>query len=143
MLNLDIFPSEMCRGCLVCVICNSDSFHSFLFKLCIVIDHTLKMCTFVFCTYFIDCFFVFCTYFIDCFSFFGVLNLDIFHKMLRGFLVCVVRNSNSFHSSIFIICKMIVHAFNMCTTFLLTLHNDCSHIEDVHLLLFAHSMNIC
>ena len=32
-------------GSQVCVICNSKSFHSFLFKLCILIIHTLKMCT--------------------------------------------------------------------------------------------------
>ena len=32
-------------GCLVCVICNSKSFHSLLFKLCITIVHILKMCT--------------------------------------------------------------------------------------------------
>ena len=38
------FPSEMRRGCQVCVICNSNSFHSFIFKLCIMIIHTLKMC---------------------------------------------------------------------------------------------------
>ena len=31
--------------CLVCEICNSKSFHSFLFKLWIMIVHTLKMCT--------------------------------------------------------------------------------------------------
>ena len=29
----------------ICVICNSNRFHSFIFKLCIVIVHTLKMCT--------------------------------------------------------------------------------------------------
>ena len=39
------FPSEMRTGCLVCVICNSNSFHSFIFKLCIMIVRTLKMCT--------------------------------------------------------------------------------------------------
>ena len=33
------------RGCLVCVICNSNSIHSFIFKLCLMIVHTLKMCT--------------------------------------------------------------------------------------------------
>ena len=33
-------------GCLVCVICNSKTFHSFLFKLFIMIVHTLKVCTF-------------------------------------------------------------------------------------------------
>ena len=32
-------------GCLVCVICNSKSFPSFIFKLCQMIVHTLKMCT--------------------------------------------------------------------------------------------------
>ena len=32
-------------GCQVCVICNSKSFHSFLFKLCLMIVHILKMCT--------------------------------------------------------------------------------------------------
>ena len=30
-------------GCLVCVICNYKSLHSFLFKLCIMIVHILKM----------------------------------------------------------------------------------------------------
>ena len=29
----------------LCVICNSNIFHSFIFKLCIMIVHTLKMCT--------------------------------------------------------------------------------------------------
>ena len=34
---------------LVCIICNSNkSFHSFIFKLCIMIVHTLKMCTYYF-----------------------------------------------------------------------------------------------
>ena len=32
-------------GCQVCVICNSKTFHSFLFKLCLMIVHILKMCT--------------------------------------------------------------------------------------------------
>ena len=31
--------------CNLCVICNSNRFHSFIFKLCIMIVHTLKMCT--------------------------------------------------------------------------------------------------
>ena len=34
----------MLRWFLVCVICNSKSFHSFIFKLCILIVHTLDMC---------------------------------------------------------------------------------------------------
>ena len=44
-MNLDIFPSKMLSGGLVCVICNSKSFHSFLFKLCLMIVQILKMCT--------------------------------------------------------------------------------------------------
>ena len=34
-------PSATLLRCLVCVICNSKSFHSFLFKLCIMIVHIL------------------------------------------------------------------------------------------------------
>ena len=41
-------PSEIRRGCVVCVICDSNSFHSFIFKLCIMVVHTLKMCTYHF-----------------------------------------------------------------------------------------------
>ena len=40
-----IRSSATLLGCLVCVICNSNSFHSFVFKLCLMIVHTLKMCT--------------------------------------------------------------------------------------------------
>ena len=39
------FPCEMLWGCLVCVICNSNSEHYFTFKLCGMIVHTLMMCT--------------------------------------------------------------------------------------------------
>ena len=46
---LSVRPSATLFGCLVCVICNSKSFHSFLFKLCIMIVHIFKMCTFNFC----------------------------------------------------------------------------------------------
>ena len=35
-------------GYQVCVICNSKTLHSFLFKLCLMIIHILKMCTFYF-----------------------------------------------------------------------------------------------
>ena len=66
VLNLDIFfPSEMCSGCLVCVICNSNSFHSFMFKL-----HND-------CSYIEDVH-LFCIHFMIFFSFLGVLNLDMF-----------------------------------------------------------------
>ena len=39
------FPFEMLSGCLVCVICNSNSVHYLIFKLCVMIVHTLMMCT--------------------------------------------------------------------------------------------------
>ena len=45
---IHFFPSEMLRGCLVGVICNSSSFHSFIFKLCIMIVYTLNMYTLIF-----------------------------------------------------------------------------------------------
>ena len=67
VLNLDIFPIRNALGCLVCVICNSNSLYSSIFKLCIIIVHTLKMCTF----YFVNISWTF-------FHFLGVLNLDIF-----------------------------------------------------------------
>ena len=38
-------PFATLFGCLVCVICNSNSFHSFIFKLCLMIVQTTKMCT--------------------------------------------------------------------------------------------------
>ena len=39
------YPSEMLTGCLLCLIFNSSSFHSYIFKLCILIVYTLNMCT--------------------------------------------------------------------------------------------------
>ena len=38
------FPSEMLRGYLVCVICNSSSFYSFIFKLCIMVHVQAIFC---------------------------------------------------------------------------------------------------
>ena len=38
-------PSVTLYGFQVCVICNSKSFHSFSFKLCLMNVHILKMCT--------------------------------------------------------------------------------------------------
>ena len=35
LLNIDIFPPEVLRGCLAFVICNSSAFHSFIFYLSI------------------------------------------------------------------------------------------------------------
>ena len=45
VFDLDIFYPNMLRWCLVCVICNSNSVHFFIFKLCIMSVHTFKMCT--------------------------------------------------------------------------------------------------
>ena len=96
--------------CLVCVICNSKSFHSFSFKLCIMIVQILKMCT----SYFVHISWIFS-------QFWRVLNLDIFlSKMLRGCLVCVICNSNSFHFFIFKLCIMIVHTLKMGTYYFCT-----------------------
>ena len=44
-VRLFVRLSATLLGCLVCVICNSNSFHSFIFKLYLMIVHTLKMCT--------------------------------------------------------------------------------------------------
>ena len=107
VLNWDIFPSKMLRGGLICVICSSKSFHCFLFKLCIMIVHILKMCTNLFCAHF-KTFVHFC----------GVINLDIFpSKMLIWCLVCILCKSNSFHFLIFKLYTMIVHTLKMFTSY--------------------------
>ena len=48
LLNLDIItstPPLECLHCYLCVICNSNRFHSFIIKVCIMIVHILVMCT--------------------------------------------------------------------------------------------------
>ena len=107
MLNLDIFSSEMLRGCLVCVIviCNSYSIHSCTFILYLMIVHTLKMCAF---------YFVHISFFFS--NFLRVLNLDI------------VKGVPS-------LCNLKLQQYSIL--YIQTLHNDCSHIEDVHLLFCA------
>ena len=105
----------MHRGCLVCAICNSNSFCSFIFKLCVMIVHILKICTF----YFVHNLWIFS-------HFLGLLDLDFFpFKMHRGYLVCVISYSNK--------CFF---------PYIQTLHIDCAHIEYVHLLFCAQFMNI-
>ena len=47
--ELNIFPSEMLRG-VWSVICSSSSLHSFIFKLSIMIVHTLKCAPYILCT---------------------------------------------------------------------------------------------
>ena len=64
----------------------------------------------------------FCAHLINILLFLGLLNLDIIpSEMLRGCLVFVICNSSSFYLFIYI----------------QTMHYDCSHIEDVHLLFCA------
>ena len=106
------FPSTMLRGCLVCVICNSNSIHSFIFKLCTMIVHILKMCT----SYFVHVllvFFLFLT---------GVEPRHFFHRQCLGGAKYVICNSNSIHSFIFKLCIMIVHTEDVhllyCTRFI-------------------------
>ena len=97
----------MLRGFLVCVICNSISIHSFIFKLVMMIFLTLKMCTFHF---------VHISYFLS--YFWWMLNLDIFSsEMFRECLVCVICNSNSIHYFIFKLCLMVVQKLKMCTSY--------------------------
>ena len=124
MLNFDIFTSEMLRGFLVCVICNSNSIHSFIFILYMMIFHTLKMCTshFVHISY-------------NFFLIFGwVLNLDIFpSEMLSGCLVFVICNSNSIQYFIFKLCLMVVHTLKMCTFYFVQIFFFSLFLTDVEL----------
>ena len=108
--TLSVRPSATLLGCLACVICNPNSFHSFKFKLCIMIVHSLKM--------FISLFLCTCHDYI--FSFLGVMNIEIFLSkcndgVWQGCLVCVICNFNSFLSFTFKLCKLIVHTLKMCT----------------------------
>ena len=98
-------------GCLVCVIFNSNTFHSFILKLCIMIIHTLKMCTF----YFVYIWWNFIT-------FLGVLNLDIMITATppMGCLHCVICNSNGFLSFLFKPC-ILIHVHLLFCTFLIIL----------------------
>ena len=173
-IHTSVCPSATLLGCLVCVISISKSFHSFLFKLCIMIFTYWKCAPPILCT--------FHEYLIileGCWT-------DIFlSKMLRWCLVCVICNSNSFNFFIFKLCIMIVHThiedvhlsivhiwlifscFDRCWSktfsirnsyavpslcnlqlqqysflFIQILHNDCSHIEAVHLPFCANFMNL-
>ena len=97
LLILDIVKSAPPLECLYCVICNSNSLYSFLFKPCIPLPGILKMCTFYFCAALIYIF----SYF------FSMLNLDILLQPqhidlhlqhLWGTCFYIICNTNSFHS---------------------------------------------
>ena len=101
----------MLRGCLVNVICKSNSIHNFIFKLCAMIVHTLKMCIFYLYTLYI--FFSLLM---------GVELRHFFHQQcIGGCLACVICNSNSIHSFIFKLCIMIVHTLKMYTSYFVRL----------------------
>ena len=101
-------PSATLLGCLVCIICTSKYFHSFIIKLCIMIVYTLKMSTF----YFVHIAWIF----LKNSHLWAVLNRDIFpSKMLRWCPVCVICSSNIFHFFTFKLCMMIVHTLIMCS----------------------------
>ena len=80
-----------------------------------MIVQTLKMCTFYF-GHISGIFSHFC----------GVLNLDIFYV-----------NNDLMVPSLCNLCN-----FESFCSFIQTLYNDCSNIEDVHLLFWAHFRNI-
>ena len=88
----------MLRGCLVCVICNSSSFHSFIFKLCIMIVHTLNMYTLYLCT-------------------FDNIFLSV---KLRNCYITYCR------------LHCVIWVYSDFIPVYLTLHIDCSHIDDLH-----------
>ena len=69
MLNLDIFPSEIRWGCLVCGLCNL-----YLQQFSFLYIETLHND----CLYFEDVHLLFCIHLIDLFPCLEVLNLDIF-----------------------------------------------------------------
>ena len=48
IVKASVCLSATLLGCLVCVICNSKSFHYFILKFWLMVVHTLKMCTFYF-----------------------------------------------------------------------------------------------
>ena len=98
----------MRRGFQVCVICN----HSFILKLCIIIVHTLKMCT----PYFVNISYIF-TFF---------TGVELRHFFIR-------------HAwGVSGLCNMLLQQFSLL--YIQSLHNDCSYIEDVHHLFCAHFM---
>ena len=97
----------MLSGCLVCVICNSNSIQT-LHNYCLHIE---------------DLYFPFCAHLMDIFSnFWGVFHIDIFPSEMPSKCNQELQEYSSFYIQ--------------------TLHNSCSHIEDVHLLFYAHFTNI-
>ena len=96
----------MHRECLVCVICNSSSFHSFIFKLCMVWLFTYWTCA---------------PYILSTFdNMLGIVEFRHYYVYTTvGVLtlcnLCVICNLNRFHSFVFKLFIMIVPTLKMCT----------------------------
>ena len=108
VLNLDIFPFKMLRWCLVCGSVTPAVFiplYSFIFKLYIMHCSNIEHLDPIFCAHLIIYLGVFNLYY-DVYTTFGVLTLCN---------LCVICNSNRFHSFIFELCIMIVHTLKMST----------------------------
>ena len=105
------FSLETLRLFLVCVIWNSKRFHSLIFKLCIMIVHTLNMCLSFLCNLIIV-------------SYIRFVELrHFFHPKCLGVSVFAISNSSSFHSSKFKLCIIFFHILNMYTRYLRTFNN--------------------
>ena len=100
VVGLRFFPSKMRGVSLVCVICNFNSFQSFIAKRRTMIVHTLKMCTF---------------YFMHVSFYFLILT----GVELRHFSI---RNAKGVPS----LCNLKLKQYSFF--YFQTLHNDCSHI---------------
>ena len=92
VLNFDIFPFKMLRWCLVSVMCNSSSFHSFIQILhydCSYIEHVHP---------------IFGEHIDDIFGSVEIRHFYVYTSssgVLTFFNFCVIRNSNRLHSFTF------------------------------------------
>ena len=104
----------MLRGCLVCVICKSNSIRSYILKLCIMIVHIEVLHLPVW------------AHLINIFQF--LTGVELRHFFLPK---CLGAPS---------VCNLELQKYSFL--YIQTLHNDCSHIEDVHRLFNAHLTDI-
>ena len=82
------------------------------------------------CSHIENVYLIFCTHFMILFIFFflgGGLEVRFFFRKMVRCLVCVICNSNHFHSLIFKLCIMIVHKLNMCNSYFVHNYLKISH----------------
>ena len=103
----------MLRWCLVRVICNSNSVYFFFFQ-------TLHNDT----SHIEDVHLLFCAHLISIFLF--LTDVELKHLSIQN---CLLVSGS---------CNLLLQQFSFFC--IQTLHNDCSHIEDVHLLFSTHFM---